>query len=66
MGSARSAGVFDHQAIDTAVDGTASTVRAMSRFFLRIQTGRLQDYLAWMMVAAMLVFTLVWWLADWG
>ena len=66
MGSARSAGVFDRQAIDTAVDGTASTVHAMSRFFLRIQTGRLQDYLAWMTVAAMLVFTLVWWLADWG
>jgi multicomponent Na+:H+ antiporter subunit D len=66
MGSARSAGVFDRQAIDTAVDGTASTVHAMSRFFLRIQTGRLQDYLAWMTVAATLVFTLVWWLADWG
>ena len=66
MGSARSAFVFDRQAIDTAVDGTASTVHAMSRFFLRIQTGRLQDYLAWMTVAATLVFTLVWWLADWG
>ena len=66
MGSARSAGVFDRQVIDTAVDGTASTVHAMSRFFLRIQTGRLQDYLAWMTVAATLVFTLVWWLADWG
>jgi len=66
MGSARSAGVFDRQAIDTAVDGTASTVHAMSRFFLRIQTGRLQDYLAWMTVAATLVFALVWWLADWG
>jgi multicomponent Na+:H+ antiporter subunit D len=66
MGSARGAGVFDRQAIDTAVDGTAATVHGMSRFFLRIQTGRLQDYLAWMTVAAMLVFTLVWWLADWG
>ena len=66
MGSARSAFVFDRQAIDTAVDGTASTVHAMSRFFLRIQTGRLQDYLAWMTVAATLVFALVWWLADWG
>jgi multicomponent Na+:H+ antiporter subunit D len=66
MGSARSAGVFDRQVIDTAVDGTASTVHAMSRFFLRIQTGRLQDYLAWMTVAATLVFALVWWLADWG
>jgi hypothetical protein len=41
-------------------------VHGLSRFFLRIQTGRLQDYLAWMTVAAMLVFTLVWWLADWG
>ncbi|MGA8241530.1 MAG: Na(+)/H(+) antiporter subunit D [Desulfobacterales bacterium] len=66
MGSARGAGVFDRRAIDTAVDGTASTVHGLSRFFLRIQTGRLQDYLAWMTVAAMVVFTLVWWLADWG
>jgi multicomponent Na+:H+ antiporter subunit D len=65
MGSARGAGVFDRQAIDTVVDSTASTVYGLSRFFRRIQTGRLQDYLAWMTVAAMLVFAVVWWLADW-
>jgi multicomponent Na+:H+ antiporter subunit D len=66
MASARGAGGFDRRAIDTVVDGTASAVRAISRFFRRIQTGRLQDYLAWMTVAAMLVFAVVWWLADRG
>jgi multicomponent Na+:H+ antiporter subunit D len=66
MESARGAGVFDRRAIDTVVDGTASAVSGISRFFRRIQTGRLQDYLAWMTVAAMLVFAVIWWLADRG
>jgi multicomponent Na+:H+ antiporter subunit D len=64
--SARGAGVFDRRVIDTAVDGTAYVARGMSRLFRRIQTGRLQDYLAWMTVAAMLVFGVIWWLADRG
>jgi multicomponent Na+:H+ antiporter subunit D len=66
MASARVAGVFDRRAIDTAVDGTAAAVRGMSRFSRRTQTGRLQDYLAWMTVAAMLAFAVIWWLADRG
>jgi hypothetical protein len=31
-----------------------------------MQTGRLQDHLAWMMVLALLVFAVVWWVADIG
>jgi multicomponent Na+:H+ antiporter subunit D len=65
MGSARGAGVFDRRVIDTVVDGNAAAARSLSRLLRRIQTGRLQDYLAWMTVAAMLVFAVVWWLADW-
>jgi multicomponent Na+:H+ antiporter subunit D len=62
MASARGAESFDRRDIDTVVDGTAAGVRSIGRVFRRIQTGRLQDYLAWMTVAAMLVFAAIWWL----
>lgn len=64
-GAARSAGLFDRKGIDTVVDGTAYVVRGAGRGATRMQTGRLQDHLAWMTIAALLVFALVWWLADW-
>ena len=66
MATARGAGIFDRKGIDTAVDGTAYTVRGMGRLAARMQTGRLQDYLAWMMVLALLIFGVVWWFADAG
>ena len=65
-GVARMAGIFDKQGIDTVVDGTAYTVRNTGRLAVRMQTGRLQDHLAWMMVLALLVFAVVWWVADIG
>lgn len=64
MGAARGASVFDRKGIDTVVDGTAYAVRGTGRRATRIQTGRIQDYLAWMTITALLVFVLVWWLAD--
>ena len=60
---ARGAGVFDRKAIDAVVDGTAYGTRGVGRWATRIQTGRLQDYLAWMTIAALAVFVLAWWLA---
>lgn len=66
MATARAAGIFDRKGIDTVVDGTAHTVRGTGRLTARIQTGRLQDYLAWMIVAALLVFAVVWGFADAG
>jgi multicomponent Na+:H+ antiporter subunit D len=61
---ARSARIFDRSAIDTVVDGTAYTLRGAGRLATRMQTGRLQDHLAWMTIAALLIFGLVWGLVD--
>lgn len=66
MGSARMAGIFDRKGIDTVVDGTAYSVRGIGRFSSWLQTGRLQDYLAWMTVAALVLFAVVWGAADIG
>jgi multicomponent Na+:H+ antiporter subunit D len=66
MATARGAGIFDRKGIDTVVDGTAYAVRDTGRLASRIQTGRLQDYLAWMIVVALLLFAVVWWFADAG
>jgi len=66
MASARWAESLDRRVIDSVVDGAADMVRSTGRLFRRIQTGRLQDYLAWMTVVAMLVFAAIWWLADRG
>lgn len=60
MGAARASGWFDKKGIDTVVDGTAYSVRGAGGFFTRLQTGRLQDYLAWMTVAALCLFAAVW------
>ena len=64
MGTASGAWVFDRKGIDTMVDGTAHTVREAGRWATRIETGRLQDYLAWMILTALLVFLLVLWFTN--
>jgi multicomponent Na+:H+ antiporter subunit D len=64
LAAARGAGIFDRKGIDTVVDGTAYGVRDAGRWATRLQTGRLQDHLAWMTIAALLVFFAVWWWAG--
>jgi multicomponent Na+:H+ antiporter subunit D len=64
MATARGASVFDRQGIDTVVDGTAYAVRGFGRFSSRLQTGRLQDYLAWTIIIALVLFAIVWAVAD--
>jgi multicomponent Na+:H+ antiporter subunit D len=66
MATALGSGIFDKKGIDTVVDGTAYTVRNTGRLASRLETGRLQDYLAWMLVAALLIFAAVWWFAGPG
>jgi len=66
MATARGASIFDRKGIDTVVDGTAYSVRGFGRFSSWLETGRLQDYLAWMTVAALVLFAIVWSVADWG
>ncbi len=66
MGAARGASVFDKKGIDTVVDGTAYSVRGVGRISSKLQTGRLQDYLAWMTVTALVIFAVVWWFANVG
>ena len=61
MGLAKGTSVFDRKGIDTVVDGTAYSVRNVGWLSSKLQTGRLQDYLAWMTVTALLVFAVVWW-----
>jgi multicomponent Na+:H+ antiporter subunit D len=51
---------FDAKGIDTVVDGSAYTVRGFGRAGARIQTGNLQDYLAWAAVFALVIYALVW------
>jgi multicomponent Na+:H+ antiporter subunit D len=63
MATARGTNVFDKKGIDTVVDGTAYGVRGVGRISSRLQTGRLQDYLAWMVMGALMVFAVVWWLS---
>ncbi len=51
---------FDKKAIDGVVDGTALGVRAIGEKATRVQTGRIQDYLASAMVLGMIVAVGVW------
>ena len=66
MATAGAASVFDRKGIDAVVDGTASNVRKIGWFSSRLQTGRLQDYLAWTIITALLLFAVVWAVADMG
>jgi multicomponent Na+:H+ antiporter subunit D len=52
---------FDSKGIDTVVDGSAYTVRGFGRASARMQTGNLQDYLAWAVVFALILYGIVWW-----
>ncbi|MBW2708247.1 MAG: Na+/H+ antiporter subunit D [Deltaproteobacteria bacterium] len=51
---------FDRSGIDGAVNQTAASVMFLSRISTRLQSGRLQDQLAWMMLLALAVFALIW------
>jgi multicomponent Na+:H+ antiporter subunit D len=61
LGLAGGARWFDRKGIDTVVDGSAYTVRGIGRISTKIQTGRLQDYLAWAAVVALVIYAMVWW-----
>ena len=54
---------FDKKGIDLVLDGSAYTVRNIGKVGAKLQTGRLQDYLAWAAVLAVCVFALVWYFA---
>ena len=60
LGMGRLTTVFDKQGIDGVLDNTAYGVRHTGSMVARIQTGRLQDYLAGMVVVALLVLVLFW------
>jgi multicomponent Na+:H+ antiporter subunit D len=57
---ARLSDVLDRRGIDGAVNQTASSVLFLSRISTRLQSGRLQDQLAWMMLLALAFFALIW------
>jgi len=59
-GTARGAGWFDKSGIDKAVDGTARLVMALGKISALMQTGRLQEMLAWMVLLALGLFALIW------
>ena len=59
-GTARLAGWFDKSGIDKSVDGTARTVLGLGKISARMQTGRLQEMLAWMVLLALGLFGLIW------
>ncbi|WP_027180465.1 Na(+)/H(+) antiporter subunit D [Maridesulfovibrio bastinii] len=50
---------FDRKGIDTVVDGTAYTVKNIGRAGARVQTGRIQDYLALAVFLALCIYGLV-------
>jgi multicomponent Na+:H+ antiporter subunit D len=51
---------FDRRGIDGAVNQTAASVMFLSRISTRLQSSRLQDQLAWMMLLVLAVFALIW------
>ena len=57
---ARIADFFDRRGIDGAVNQTAASAMFLSRISTRLQSSRLQDQLAWMMLLALAVFALIW------
>ena len=59
-GTARVAGWFDKTGIDKTVDGTARSVMGLGKISARMQTGRLQEMLAWMVLLALGLFALIW------
>ena len=59
-GTARGAGWFDKSGIDKAVDGPARLVMGLGKISARMQTGRLQEMLAWMVLLALGLFALIW------
>ncbi|MCF8129327.1 MAG: Na+/H+ antiporter subunit D [Deltaproteobacteria bacterium] len=52
--------LFDRKGIDGAVNQTAASVMFLSRISTRLQSGRLQDQLARMMLLALALFALIW------
>ena len=54
---------FDTKGIDTVVDGSAYTVQNVGVLGAKVQSGRLQDYLALTAALALIVFAAVWYLA---
>lgn len=60
MGAASGVRWFDRNGIDRVVDGTAYSVRGLGKVSAKIQTGKLQDQLAWMAVLALCLFALFW------
>ncbi len=57
---ARISDFFDRRGIGGAVNQTAASVMFLSKISTRLQSGRLQDQLAWMMLLALAVFALIW------
>jgi multicomponent Na+:H+ antiporter subunit D len=55
-----SSDIFDRKGIDGAVNQTAFSVMFLSRISTRLQSSRLQDQLARMMLLALAVFALIW------
>jgi NADH-quinone oxidoreductase subunit L len=51
-------GIFDVKVVDGAVNGVATITRAGGRIFRRVQTGRLQHYLAGAMVGVLIAILL--------
>ncbi|MFO7596801.1 MAG: Na(+)/H(+) antiporter subunit D [Desulfocurvibacter africanus] len=60
MDGAKGASIFDRKGIDTVVDGAAYTTRALGFVSARMQTGRLQDYLAGAVAIGVAAMILVW------
>ena len=60
MSGAHGASIFDRKGIDTVVDGTAYTTRGLGLVVARMQSGRLQDYLAGAAAIGGAVMILVW------
>ena len=61
--TARLAGWVERRGLDRLVEGTARTVMGIGKVSARMQTGRLQEMLAWMVALALAIFGLIWF---WG
>ena len=51
---------FDAKGIDFVVEGTATIMLGLGKISAKLQTGRLQGQLAWMVTLALVLFGLIW------
>ena len=62
LGAGYKANDYDEKYLDSAVDETAHRFHWLGGLFSRLQTGHLQEQLTWMLIVALVVFGICWYI----